>query len=241
MKLKVIACRVFKPELDVILKSTGTGDTDISVDWLPLRAHDQPDTLREEIQTLIDAASGFDAVILVYGLCGNTSAGLRAGTVPLFIPRAHDCSQILLGGRSAHAERFADNPSRGWTSRGYMAEEDDPFRLGETVMGWDMKSLIDQYGEDNARYIWESLQESESSDDPVLYFLDVPETGDPVVLEGARRKAEERGKHLEVIPATLSLLIRLLDGRGGDEILQVPPGSVIRPSWDDNVIMSEME
>ena len=241
MKLKVIACRVFEPEMDVILKSTVIGDSDISVDWLPLRAHDQPETLRGELQALIDAALDFDAVILAYGLCGNASAGLRAGTAPLFIPRAHDCSQILLGGLSAHNKRFADNPSRGWTSRGYMAEDNDPFRVGETVSGWDMKSLVDQYGEENARYVWDTLHASDSCDDPVLYFLDVPETGDPVVLEGARRKAEERGKRLEVIPATLSLLIRLMGGRGGDEILHVPPGAVIKPTWDDNVIMSETE
>ena len=244
MKLKVISCRVFAPELDVIVKSTDSGLDGIDIDWLPLRAHDQPDTLRKEIQALIDKADiaeKYDAVVLAYGLCGNATSGIRAGTLPLYIPRAHDCSQILLGGHAAHSEFFGKTPSRGWTSRGYISEEGDPFRLGEADIGWDMESLIREYGEENARYVWETLHASDSSSDPILYFLDVPETGESDLLEEARKKAEERNKELVVVPATLSLLARLLGGRGGDEILYVPPGSVIRPSWDNMVLKSELE
>jgi len=189
----------------------------------------------------VDGAERYDAVILAYGLCGNATSGLRAGSAPLYIPRAHDCSHILLGGRAGHAKFFEENPSRGWTSRGYIAEEGDPFRVGEAISGWDMESLVKQYGEENARYVWDTLHASDSSDDPVLYFLNVPETDTPELLEEAEGKARERGKRLEVVPATLSLLIRLLGGKGGDEILYVPPGSTIRPTWDNTVIKSELE
>jgi hypothetical protein len=240
MKLKVIACRVFEPELDIILKCVGSSDS-VTIDWLPLRAHDRPDDLRTDIQTLVSSAVDVDAVILAYGLCGNATAGIRAGSVPLFIPKAHDCSQILLGSRAAHARFFSDNPSRGWTSKGYMESEDQAFRDGEAIMDWDLKSLIEQYGEENAKFVWESLHASDSIDDAILYFLDVPETSDPQVLSRAREKAVERGKKLETVPATLELLSRLLGGRGGDEILQVAPGTLIRPSWDENVMTSGAE
>jgi hypothetical protein len=30
-------------------------------------------------------------VVLAYGLCGGATAGLRAGSIPLVVPRAHDC------------------------------------------------------------------------------------------------------------------------------------------------------
>jgi hypothetical protein len=108
-------------------------------------------------------------------------------------------------------------------------------------MEWDMKTLIEHYGEENARYVWDALHSSDSADDPVLYYLDVPETRNPEVLKRAGEKAGLRGKTLEVIPATLALLAELLGGRGGDEILRVPPGCFIAPSWDDEVLRFEQE
>jgi len=244
MKLKIIACRVFTPELEIILSIIGEDETNpdtIDIDWLPLRAHDQPDLLRQDIQRLIDAAEEYDAILLVYGLCGNALSGIRAASVPLYLPQAHDCSQILLGGHKAHSEFFGKNPSRGWTSRGYLTEEGDSFRLGEGESGWDLESLILEHGEENGRYVWETLHASDSISDPVLYFLDVPETSDSGFLEEAVRKAQGKGKQLEVIPATLSLLTRLLSDRSGEEILKVPPGGVIRPTWDNTVIKYVLE
>lgn len=245
MKIKVIACKVFEPELNHILSSSSgnsSSSDEINIDWLPLRAHDQPEILNKDIQSLIDAAVDYDAVVLAYGLCGNATAGLRAREIPLYIPKSHDCSQILLGSSDLHSRYFADNPSRGWTSPGYMAAEDDPFRTGESsLLGWELGPLIEQYGEENAQYVWETLHASDSADDKVLYYLDVKETSEPEVLRRAVEKAELRGKVLETIPCTLSYLIRLIGGRGGDEILRVPPGGSIIPSWDSNVIKTELE
>ena len=240
----MISCRVFVPELEIILKNAASGPDEIDIDWLPLRAHDQPDVLRNDIQLLIDAADDvgtYDAVFLAYGLCGNAVSGIRAGLIPLYIPRAHDCSHILLGGYTAHAKFFKENPSRGWTSRGYLEEEGDPFRAGGGGNDWDLETLVKKYGEENARYVYDALHASDSSGDKVLYYLDVPETGSPEFLLKARERAKERGKHLEVIPATLTFLSRLLGGRGGSEILCIPPGSAIRPSWDKQIMISDME
>ena len=236
MKFVVIACRVFSPELEILRRQSRD---ELVFEYLPLRAHDEPDTLRAEIQALILRYAGTDdadAIILAYGLCGNATAGLRAGELPLYIPRAHDCSQILLGGHAAHKLYFGDMPSRGWTSRGYLQEEGDPFRTGDSSHSWEMDELVRQYGEENAAYIWETMHSSDSSDDPVLYFLDIPETTDSGILERARERAAERRKELRIIPATLELLARLLGGRGGEEILRVEPGETIQPTWDDNVV-----
>lgn len=237
MRLHVIACRVFSPELEVLLKDSSDN---LSIDYLPLRAHDEPNRLRDDIQNLVDAADnleGLDAVLLAYGLCGNATAGIRAGRVPLYIPRAHDCSQIFLGGFKNYQTYFGENPSRGWTSRGYLGEDGDPFRIGEIgIYGWKLKELIEQYGEENGRYVWETLHATDSAEDKVLYFLDVPETSENRVLETAREHAQSRNKKLEVIPATLKTLSDLLGGSGGNEILVLNPGETIEPSWDDNVL-----
>ena len=79
MKFVVIACRVFSPELEILREQSRD---ELVFEYLPLRAHDEPDTLRSEIQSLInryDSTDAADAVILAYGLCGNATAGLQAG------------------------------------------------------------------------------------------------------------------------------------------------------------------
>ena len=96
---------------------------------------------------------------------------------------------------------------------------------------------MEQYGEENGRYVWETMKADDS--DPVLYYFDVPETRNAALEERARKVAEERDKELQVIPATLDLLRDLLTGRTGEEILYVPPGSAIQPTWDDQVIDSK--
>ncbi len=233
MKIRVIACRVFAPEMEYLLKLTSD---DVSIEFLPLRAHDQPDTLRTDIQALVDDARNVDAVVLAYGLCGNATAGIRAGNVPLYIPKAHDCSQILLGGMAEHQRFFKDNPSRGWTSRGYIEEGGDVFRSGDSNDSWTVEDLIEQYGEENARYVIDILHSSDSNDDKVLYFLDIPETSNEAVYRDAREKAESRSKNIQIIPGTLNFLSRLLGGKGGKEILRLAPGESIMPSWDEDVI-----
>jgi hypothetical protein len=236
MKLKIISCRVFKPELDFLLNNLPAGENRPEIEFLDLKAHNQPDNLREKIQNKINESVNYDAVVLIYGLCGNATAGIKASDIPLYIPKAHDCSQILLGSSKEHKKFFGETPSRAWTSRGYMAEEGDPFRTADSSVEWTLEELIREYGKENAEYVYDVLHASDSESDPVLYFLNVPETEDSEVLEEAHSLALERGKTLKIIPATVSLIARLISGRGGNEILYVPPGAEIQPSWDSSVL-----
>ena len=68
-------------------------------------------------------AEQYDAIVLGYGLCGNGLAGLRPRSIPLVMPRAHDCIALLMGSRSRLRTYFARTPgvyfrSSGWIERG---------------------------------------------------------------------------------------------------------------------------
>ena len=60
--------------------------------------------MRTGLQIAIDEAEAeagkYDAIALGYGLCGNGLAGLEARSVPLVLPRAHDCITLLMGSRT---------------------------------------------------------------------------------------------------------------------------------------------
>jgi len=91
--------------------------------FTPKGTHEKPDNLRELIQNGIeeaDKAGCYDAVLLGYGLCGNATNGITAGSIPLVIPRAHDCCTLFLGSKGKFIEYFGENPSLEWSSSGYM-------------------------------------------------------------------------------------------------------------------------
>src|SRR5512140_3197517 len=98
----------------------------IDVELIRRGLHDRPADLRSQLQAMIDATPNpkYDAVLLVYGLCGQATAGLRAGVVPLVIPRAHDCITLFLGSRQRYLQQFSDNPGTYWYSQDYIERKD---------------------------------------------------------------------------------------------------------------------
>jgi hypothetical protein len=84
----------------------------VDVTLFRLGLHNEPSNLRDRLQAQIDATSGqgYDAVLLAYGLCGKSTAGLIARDVPVVIPRAHDCIMLFLGGRGRYREQFERHP-----------------------------------------------------------------------------------------------------------------------------------
>ena len=59
---------------------------------------------------------GYDAVVMVYGLCGRATAGITARDVPVVIPRAHDCITLFLGSRARYSEQHENQPGTYWYS-----------------------------------------------------------------------------------------------------------------------------
>ena len=74
--------------------------------------HDRPSGLRRHIQHLIDQTSStnYDAILLVYGLCGRAIDGLLSRDLPLVVPRAHDCITLYLGSREAYNQQQNHHP-----------------------------------------------------------------------------------------------------------------------------------
>ncbi|NLC67792.1 MAG: DUF1638 domain-containing protein, partial [Clostridiaceae bacterium] len=173
MRFKLICCEVFmRMACLAIAKSPNI----IDPEFTELGAHEAPGKLREDIQKRINEADKpgiYDAILLGYGLCGNGTAGLKAQNTPLVIPRAHDCCTIFLGSKEKFLEYFKDNLSAQWSSLGYMERGRDYLRNTETgkLLGLDKDydQLIEKYGEENAKYIWDTLH-PESHDNELIYI-----------------------------------------------------------------------
>jgi len=239
MKFKLICCEVFLREACIaIAESPNT----IDPEFTPKGAHEQPNFLREVIQSKIDAAEGkgYDAILLGFGLCGNSAAGLKARSIPLVIPRAHDCCTIFLGSKAKFIEHFKDNLSAEWSSTGYMERGDSYIRETDTgkLLGLDKsyEDLVEQYGEENARYVWETLHPDFHGDE--MIFIQIPETAHLGYVEKLKSLAAEQGKKVRIIDGDMRLIRGLVNGDWSrEEYLVVPPGKEIKPVYDQDKVM----
>ena len=103
-RLKLIGCDVFMRELCFLIAQS---PHIFDVEFTEKDSHDRSDNLRRIIQKKIDDCVGknYDAILLVYGLCGNSTVGLKARDLPLVIPRAHDCCTLFLGSKDLFQEK----------------------------------------------------------------------------------------------------------------------------------------
>jgi hypothetical protein len=244
MRLKVIACEVIAREL-YWCAAQARHAADITL--LEQGLHDNSDTCRGRLQTLIDAAGPdrYDALLLGYGLCNNAIAGVRAGPLPMIVPRAHDCITLLLGSKERYARLFAEHPGTYWFSSGWLecrerrgarVEPRQNSGLGPTYRGADFSALVAKYGEDNARYLVEFMShwEDHYTRGALIEF----EFDGPLGLrDRAREICAEKGWQFVTVPGDLGLLRAGLDGDWTDDrFLRLEPGLAVRPCYDEGIV-----
>jgi hypothetical protein len=242
MHLKLISCNVFQREASwCIARSPHV----IDPEYTELGEHARSAGLRQLIQGKIDAteASGksYDAILLLFGLCGNATAGLQARGTRLVIPRAHDCCTILLGSRAKYAEHFGEAPSTPFSSAGYLERgsyflrTSDDGALGVQT-GDAYQALVAKFGEEDARYIWAEMNPDHGNNKAV--FIDLPETSHLGYAEKFAAKAAEAGKESVRLDGNIRLIDHLLQGDWNEkEYLVVPPGSAIEGVYDWEQVM----
>ena len=250
MLIKFICCDVFaRIACELVAKSPHV----IDLEFLPMLVHNEPEKLNRLIKEKIDKSineSGrkYDAVILGYGLCGNSVTGLSC-PVPMIIPRAHDCCTIQMGCKENFIAAFGDILSARWSSTGYFerchginnyyAGEDikqhASYKTSAEYMGY-----VEQYGDDNADYIWETMHPGIETDEAVYIKIDGFEYSDS--FENYKAEIEKSGKKLKIVNGDISMLKSLIDGEWDDErFLVVPLGKKIVGVYDMQYVMKAGE
>ena len=239
MNLSVIACNVFQREVCAcIAQSHHLAD----VEFVELGQHVHSATLRQILQSRIDAADRgprpYDAVVLAYGICGNSTVGLVARKTRLVIPRAHDCCAILLGSKDRFKEHFAEHPSTPFSSSGYFDRGEYYLRVddgaGAALYSGDAyRAYVEQYGEENAAYIWETLHPKREGNGNRAVFIEIPEMAHLGHAARFKAKVEADGKQYVCLQGSLDLLRRILSGEWrSEEVLVVEPGEKIAGVYD---------
>ncbi len=246
MRFKVVACGVFEPYLR---RLSDESSHDIEIKTLDAGLHSRPNDLRLLVQSEIDEASRsgeFDAVILLYGLCGRGTAGLVSRDIPVVIPRAHDCITLFLGSSEAYLRQFHANPGTFYHTLGWIEKKINPknreaselyqnYELDGYDLHPDFKVLEQKYGAENAEHIVAFLERWKQHYTRAAY-IDMGFEDEARYVEFTTRMAEILGWKHETITGDSTLLRSLLSGDWSDSrIFVLPPDSRSTTSGDEKI------
>jgi hypothetical protein len=241
MRLKLISCEVLYREMCCVISRS---PHQVDVEFLPKGLHDLgSEAMRRKLQESVDHVdpAQFEAVLMGYALCGNGLAGLCARTLPVVIPRAHDCIGLLMGSRHQYQAYFDANPgvyfrSTGWLERGGNLEQVFRDRGG---VGHTLEELVSRYGEDDGRYLYEQFTGYKRTYKK-LAFIETGLEPDASFEQRAREEAERKDWEFEKLAGSLTLFEKLVSGNWSDEeFLVVKPGWRVAPSYDQSVLRAE--
>jgi hypothetical protein len=245
LRLHVIACPVFQRELELLATHAKTV---VTFRHLDMGLHEgSTENLRAALQAAIDsvAAGQCDTIALAYGLCNRGVVGLQARSVPVVIPRAHDCIGMLLGSSRCYLGQLDAQPgtyfqSAGWLENspasGDVRQQNFTFGPSSNVT---REQLVAKYGEENADYLLEQFNNF-TRHYQRLAFIATPVPDAAKWEEAARKMAQAKGWTFERLPGDLGWLRRLLDADWNErEFLILQPGQRVGLCTDARLIGAE--
>jgi N-methylhydantoinase A/oxoprolinase/acetone carboxylase beta subunit len=237
MSIRILACGVFRTDLESIIQNC---QSDFEISYLEGGLHSEPNKLRETLQKAIDEERNASRIILLYGLCGTGTSGLHARSIPLIIPRVHDCISLFLGSSAAYARQFRHIPgtyyiSAGWYEeqvqpKGAKPEKNDRSPSHEAIrldISQDKpEELVERYGRENADAILD-VTHSWKRNYKRAVFIDTG-NGD---REKYHKHVEAIGQKFKWKTETIAGSTRLMEkalkiDTGDEEILVVEPGEL---------------
>ena len=239
MKFKLICCEIFFREINFLLEQS---PHEIDVEFMQKGLHDIPTSeMTQRIQAQVDAAQGYDAILLGYGLCNNGLVGLTAGDTQLILPRAHDCITLFFGSRKKYKTYFDAHLgtyflTTGWIERNIVSDELKELSI-PNQLGMDLSyaQLVEKYGEDNAKFLMDELCEK-GKNYAQITFLEMGVEPDDSFEKIAQKEAAAKKWKFEKVAGDLSLLRRLLSGDWDDDFLTVAPYHEITANYTDDLV-----
>lgn len=251
-RLKFIGCEVLYREACYLAASSPHR---VDVQFLRKGLHDlEKSDMLSQVQAAIDAAEadgGYEAILLGYARCNDGLAGTTARSIPLVLPRAHDCITLFFGSRQAYKEYFDDHPGTFYATTGWLERDDFLSKGGSQLAGGQSgvmaklgladsyEQMVAKYGKENADFIVQSIGDWRKNYSRMLYIrMDVCD--ETSLIEYAGLKAAENSWEFHLRQGDLSLLRKLFWGQWDQDFLVVPPGGVIVARNDEQIVDCKM-
>jgi hypothetical protein len=235
-RIALLACSVF--EREIALHSEGAQHI-AEVRFFEMGLHDHPNHMRTVLQAQLDAVEArtdIDAVVLVYGLCGRGTAGLRPTRHPLVIPRAQDCITLFMGDKEAYAEHQRRCPSCYYYTPGWNRNRRVP---GPEQLEALRKEMAARFEPEDVEFLVNATREQWALHNLATY-LDLGTDDAQAGADYARLCAQWLGWKFEHLRGDPALLRDLLWGNWDAERFQiVEPGSQLGQAADESIFCAE--
>ena len=240
MRIKCIGCEVLARP---IYLSAAHSPHTVDLELFRYGLHQRPADLRARLQAAIDAsaAQNYDAIVLAYGLCGKSTAGLKVPDKPglkMVLPRAHDCITIFLGGRARYNQEFTQTPGTYWYVQDYIERDDGSgasLAIGANTAADGEEThaeYVRKYGADNADYLMEIMGAWQAHYNRAA-FIDLGVGDGSAVAARAQADAARRGWNFERLAGDMR---RLLTGDWNEDFLILGPGQSVAMTYDEAIL-----
>jgi hypothetical protein len=215
MSKVLVACNTIKDEVEAAIKKTGFSHP---VRWVESGLHNNPETLKQRLQKELDDITGVEEVLLGFGFCGNSLAGLTPKGYRLIFPKADDCITVLLGSMERRKE-LCDEMGTYFLTNGWLNYERNIWE--------EYKYTVNKYGADVAEEVFQTLFGHYKR-------LGIIDTGAYDVKEFAK-KAEKVAEDLKLVPRIIpgcsAYLEKLLTGPYDDDFVIINPGETVDSAY----------
>ncbi|MCE5323542.1 DUF1638 domain-containing protein [bacterium] len=243
-KIKIIACEALSYE---IKQAAAKSRHETDIELLAFGLHNTPDELRDTIQSQIDECEDqdYELIALGYGLCSRGTADIVARSIPIIIPRAHDCITLFLGSRERYNKEFAAHPGTYYYSPGWI-----DFKEGDVQQGFiddvhernyqeKYRQYLEKYGEENAKYLIEQEQQWYQHYTRAT-FINMGLGDIEAYRKFTHEIADSHNWEYAEIEGSMSLIERLVNLQWDeDDFLYVEPGHKIAESFDEDIIRED--
>lgn len=218
----------------------------VDIELMPRGLHEEVGKLQQALQDQINRAEGrgYQAILFGYGLCGNGTVGLRAQSIPLVIPRVHDCITLLLGDAQRYEQEFTKIPGTYWYSQDFLERRDISGKfstlgpISDEHLAEQHEAFVKKYGKDNADYLMETLCAWHTFYQRAVY-IDMQSANIENLVKQAENEARQRGWVFEKMTGDLVLLRQLLNGNWHEgeskAYCVVPPHHVVEAAFNEMV------
>jgi len=216
----------------------------VDIELIDKGLHNEPARLRAHLQGRLDTLDegGYDALLIGFGLCSNSTVGLCTRRTPLVIPRAHDCITLFLGSKERYGEQFRGNPGTYWYAPDYI--ERGGTGGGQAALGVSegeniadvYQEYVAKYGQENADYLMEVMGAWQQHYNRAAY-IEPAEMAMPDYRPSVRETAARRGWQFEELAGSLIIVRDLIDGRWAAERYQIiQPGEMVIATNDERIV-----
>lgn len=218
----------------------------VDIKLISLGKHADPKQLNVIIQSAIDQldVANYEAILVGYGLCGNWLTSLSTRSIPVVLPKVHDCIPLVLGNSDLYRNKMEEKPGTYWYTRDFIERADagDSFiPLGAStpkIFGSTLEELTEKFGEENACYLSQIANDWQKSYQRAVWVEPLT-TGITEQEMQARREAESRGWQFEKIRENPVLIRALLNGdwltENPQHFFVIPPNKKVSLSYDENI------